>query len=361
MAEGSANADSSAGSAARNLGWRDGLVGRLAVRCLQLVIFVLTLWVVGQVLGRITFVAVSVAIAILLAALFVPGARFLTARNVPRPLATLIVLLGGLALVGGLVAFMVGSVVAGLPDLGSRLGESYDRLRDWLNGLGVSGQQLDRMLSDLGNWVSENRSNLMSGVWGVVSTAGTVLAGLVLAIFLLIFFVHDGRRLWRGLLRPFPRDTRERVATAGERAFRDLTSFVRTTLVVALIDAVGIGIGLWITGVPLVLPLAGLVFLGAFVPLIGAFVSGLVAVLVALVTQGPVIALIIVGVVVLVQQLEGNLLEPLLMSHSVRLHPVAVILGVTIGAELAGVVGALLAVPIMTTVRSATAPSLPPE
>lgn len=359
-AVGSAEGEGPAG-AGRSVGWRDGLLGRLAVRCLQLIIFVLAVWIVGQVLGRITFVAVSLAIAVLLAALFVPGVRFLTARKVPRALATAITLLGGLALVGGLVAFMVGSVVAGLPDLGSRLSESYGQLQGWLGRLGVSGQQIDRMLNDAANWVSQNRSNLMSGVWGVVSTAGTLLAGLVLAIFLLIFFVHDGERLWRGLLRPFAPGTRERVASAGERAFRDLTSYVRTTMVVAFIDAVGIGLGLWITGVPLVLPLAGLVFIGAFVPLIGAFVSGLVAVLVAFVTQGPVVALVIVGVVVLVQQLEGNLLEPLLMSHSVRLHPVAVILGVSIGAELAGVVGALLAVPIMTTVRSATAPSLPPE
>jgi predicted PurR-regulated permease PerM len=125
-------------------------------------------------------------------------------------------------------------------------------------------------------------------------------------------------------------------------------------MVVALIDAIGIGLGLWLTGVPLVLPLAGLVFLGAFVPIIGAFVTGIVAVAVALVTQGAVVALIIAGVVIGVQQLEGNVLEPLLMSRSVKLHPVVVILGVTIGAELAGVVGALLAVPVMTTARSAS-------
>ncbi|HEX2134070.1 MAG TPA: AI-2E family transporter, partial [Actinophytocola sp.] len=225
----------------------------------------------------------------------------------------------------------------------------------------VSGAQLDRMLADVRDWVTQNQSNLMSGVWGVVSTAGTLLAGIVLAIFLLVFFVHDGERVWRGMLRPLAPTTRDRVFDAGQRAFRDLTSFVRTTIVVALIDAIGIGIGLWVTGVPLVLPLAGLVFLGAFVPLIGAFVSGLVAVLVALVTQGPVVALIVAGIVLLVQQLEGNLLEPLLMSRSVRLHPVAVIIGVAVGAELAGIVGALMAVPVMTSVRSAAAPALPPE
>ncbi|MCT2583802.1 AI-2E family transporter [Actinophytocola sp. S1-96] len=336
-------------------------MGRLAVRAAQLVIVAVAVWVVGQVLGRVTLVAVSVAVAVLLAALLAPGARFLAEGGVPKVLATLLVVLGGLAVVGGLIAFMVGSVIGGLPDLEARLAESYDQLRGWLGGLGISGEQLDRMVADGREWVARNQSNLMSGVWGVLSTAGTLLAGIALAVFLLVFFVHDGERLWRGMLRPLPRATRERVFDGGRRAFRDLTSFVRTTLVVALIDAVGIGVGLWITGVPLVLPLAGLVFLGAFVPLVGAFVSGLVAVLVALVTQGPVIALIVVGIVVLVQQLEGNLLEPLLMSRSVRLHPVAVIVGVAVGAELAGIAGALMAVPVMTTVRSAAAPALPPE
>jgi len=207
-------------------------------------------------------------------------------------------------------------------------------------------------------WVSRNRSGLVSGVWGVLSTAGTVLAGLALVLFLLIFFVYDGDRLWRGVVRPLPSRHRERVLEAGSRAFHDLHAYIRTTLIVALIDAVGIGLGLWLTGVPLVLPLAGLVFLGAFVPVIGAFVTGIVAVLVALVSQGFVVALIVTGVVILVQQLEGNVFEPLLMSRAVRLHPVAVILGLAIGAELAGVVGALLAVPVMLTVRSVAAPFL---
>ncbi|MGH3877953.1 MAG: AI-2E family transporter [Actinophytocola sp.] len=336
--------------------WRTGRVGRIAVRCLQFLLIALTVWVVGQVLSRLAFVMVPVAVAILLAALFVPGVAFLAARGVPRWLATTVVLLGGVGALGALVLFMVTSVVDGLPDLGKQLNESLRELRDWLTTFGLSPEQLDNMISQAKDWLSTNRSGLVSGVFGVLSTAGTLLVGLLLALFLMIFFVHDGARLWRGLLRPLPESSRGRMIEAGERAFRDLTSYVRTTLLVALIDAIGIGLGLWITGVPLVLPLAGLVFLGAFVPVIGAFVTGIVAVLVALVTQGPVVALIVAAVVVAVQQLEGNVLEPLLMSRAVKLHPVAVILGVAIGAELAGVVGALLAVPVMTTVRSATRP-----
>lgn len=336
--------------------FRSGRTGRVAMRCLQFLIIAAAVWLVGQVLSRLAFVAVPVAIAILVAALFVPGVNLLRDRGVPRGLAAALVLLVGIAALGALVTVVVTSVVDGLPDLGARLNESVGELRDWLTTVGLRPEQLDDMVNEGKEWVSRNRTSLVSGVWGVLSTAGTVLAGLALVLFLLIFFVYDGERLWHGVVRPLPRRHRRHVLEAGRRAFRDLTAYVRTTLIVALIDAVGIGIGLWLTGVPLVLPLAGLVFLGAFVPVVGAFVTGIVAVLVALVSKGFVVALIVAGVVVAVQQLEGNVFEPLLMSHAVRVHPVAVILGVAVGAELAGVVGALLAVPVMATVHSATAP-----
>jgi putative heme transporter len=250
---------------------------------------------------------------------------------------------------------MVATLVDGLPDLGSRLDESYRQLREWLMSgpAGLSGDQLDRMLEDARNWLVENRSRFASGALGVLATAGTMLAGLVLVVFVLIFFLHGGARMWRGTTEPLPEPARTRVRAAGDRAFHDLTAYVRTTLLVALIDAVGIGLGLWLTGVPLVLPLSALVFFGAFVPIVGAFVTGLVAVLVALVSQGLVVALIITGVVIAVQQLEGNVLEPLLMSKSVKLHPVAVLLAIAVGVELAGIVGALFAVPLLATVRAA--------
>lgn len=336
--------------------WRSGRLGRITLRCLQFLVIAATVWVLGQVLSRLAFVVVPVAIAILLAALFVPGVHFLRDRGAPKWLAATAVLLLGIAALGALVTLVVTSVVNSLPELGQRLNESIQGLQNWLTRVGLEPRQLNDMINQGKEWVSSNRAGLVSGVWGVLSTAGTILAGLLLVLFLLIFFVFDGDRLWRGLLRPLSRSNRVRMVEAGQRAFRDLTAYVRTTLVVALIDAIGIGLGLWLTGVPLVLPLAGLVFLGAFVPVIGAFVTGIVAVLIALVTKGFVVALIVAGVVIAVQQLEGNVFEPLLMSHAVRLHPVAVILGVAIGAELAGVIGALLAVPVMATVRSATRP-----
>lgn len=326
----------------------------MALTCLYFLIIAATLWVLGQVVSRLFVVVVPVAVAILVAALFAPAVTWLASHRIPRGLATASVLLGGLALVGGLIYFMVVTLIDGLPDLGSRLDESYRQLRDWLtNGpVGLSAEQLDRMLDQGKDWVTRNRSQLASGALGVLTTAGALLAGLVFVIFLLIFFLHEGSKMWRGTTQLLPEPARARVRQGGERAFHDLTAYVRTTLLVALIDAVGIGLGLWVTGVPLVLPLSALVFFGAFVPIVGAFVTGLVAVLIALVSKGFIVALIVAGVVIAVQQLEGNVLEPLLMSKSMRLHPVAVLLAITIGVELAGIVGALFAVPLLATVRA---------
>jgi predicted PurR-regulated permease PerM len=327
---------------------------RTAVFCLYLLVIAAALWVLGKVVTRLMIVVAPVAVALLVAALLSPGVALLVRRKVPKALATAIVLLVGICALGGLVWFMVATLVAGLPDLGTQLGESYQQLRSWLTDgpLGLTGQQLDSMLAEAQSWFTRNRSSIASSAFGVLSTAGAMLAGFVLVVFLLIFFLHDGDRMWRGVTSPLPARHREIVRRAGVRAFADLTRYVRVTVLVALIDAVGIGLGLWITGVPLVLPLAALVFLGAFVPIVGAFVTGLVAVLVALVAQGPLIALVVTGIVVLVQQLEGNVFEPLLVSKSVKLHPVAVILVVAVGVELAGIVGALFAVPVMATVRS---------
>jgi len=328
---------------------------KVALTCLYLLIIAATLWVLGQVLARLFVVVVPLAVALLLASLFAPAVTWLAGHGVPRGLSTAAVLLAGLAAVGSLVYFMVSTLIDGLPGLGARLEDSYQQLRDWLtNGpIGLTGDQLDRMLDEAKDWVTRNRSDLASGALGVLTTAGALLAGLVVVVFVLIFFLHEGSRMWRGTTSFLPEPSRSRVREAGDRAFHVLTAYVRTTMLVALIDAVFIGLGLWLTGVPLVLPLSALVFFGAFVPIVGAFVTGIVAVLIALVSKGLVIALIVAGIVLAVQQLEGNVLEPLLMSRSVRLHPVAVLVAITVGVEVAGIVGALFSVPLLASIRAA--------
>lgn len=325
--------------------------------CGQVLIILLTAWVLLRVLGALTVVVIPLAVALLLSALFTPPVAWLAGRGLPRGLAAALVLLGGLAAVGGLLWFVVRAIITGLPDLSARLNESYARLRDWLAAgpLGLSGEEIDRLIGQARDWFGRNRQELVSGALGAFSTIGAVLAGLAMAVFILIFFVYEGPRMWQALLRPLPDRARDRIDRAGARAFHDLTAFVRAILAVALIDAVGIGLGLWITGVPLVIPLAALVFLGAFVPYVGALVSGLVAVLVALVAQGPLIALVVAIIVIGVQQLEGNVLEPLITGNLVRLHPVAVLLAVAIGASQAGITGAVFAVPVLTTIRAVVA------
>jgi predicted PurR-regulated permease PerM len=330
------------------------MLGRTAQVCLQLLVIAAALWLLGQVLAQLSVVVIPFGIALLLAGLFGPPTTWLARKGLPRSLAMAIVLLAGLAAVGGLVYFIVSAVTSGLPGLRTQVGQSLGQLQIWLsNGpLGLHSEQVDSLVAEVRSWVGRNSRQLVSGAWGVFSTVGSVLAGLALSIFILIFLIHDGRRLWTAVISPLPDSVRATVDRAGTRSFTDLIAFVRATVAVAAIDAVGIGIGLWIVGVPLVIPLATLVFLGAFVPLVGAFVSGLLAVLVALVAEGPIAALIVVAIVVGVQQLEGNVLEPLLMSNAVRLHPVAVILAVAVGVNQAGIAGALLAVPLLTTVRA---------
>ncbi|SDC91549.1 Predicted PurR-regulated permease PerM [Actinokineospora iranica] len=326
----------------------------LAAWSLRLLLIAGAVWLVVTVVGRLSVVTVPFGVAVLLAALFGPPARWLVGRGVPRGLATAGVVVGGLAVVGGLLWFVVRSVVAGMPALGNSLGESYGRLRDWAAGtLGLDADELNRLAGQAKGWVTGQKDSLVSGVWGAFSTVGSVLTGVVLTLFILVMLVHDGPRLWAGLIRPFA-PQRHRLAEAGRRVFGELSAYARATVAIAVIDAVGIGVGLWATGVPLVVPLAAVVFLGAFVPLVGAFVSGLLAVAVALVSQGPVVAVIVALIVIGVQQLEGNVLEPLLMGNAVRLHALVVVLAVAIGVHLAGVAGALLAVPLVAAVRTAT-------
>lgn len=192
---------------------------------------------------------------------------------------------------------------------------------------------------------------------GALSTAGTLtelLTGAVLTLFTLIFLLQGGRNIFAFVTKAFPEDVRERVRDAGRAGFHSLIGYVRATFLVALVDAIGIGTGLAIMGIPLALPLASLVFLGAFVPLVGAVIAGFLAVVVALLAKGLVYALITLGLIIAVQQLEGHVLQPLVMGRAVSIHPLAVVLAIAGGGVLAGIVGALLAVPAVAFLNSAT-------
>jgi predicted PurR-regulated permease PerM len=318
----------------------------------------LLLWLIVQL--RVVFI--PVAISLLLAALLGPMVVWLAQQRVPRGIATVLVLIGGIALLGGLLTFVVNTFIAGLPNLQDQLTASFRTLQDFLQGppLNLPADWLQNVPAQLNEAISANRDALTSGALSTAATVGEVAAGMALTLFSVIFFLYDGPQIWRFALRAAPRLRRERVDVAGRRAFASLVGYVRATVLVAIVDAVGIGIGLAIVGVPLVIPLSALVFLGAFIPTVGAVLTGIVAVLIALVTKGPIAAVIILAVVVGVQQLEGHVLQPLLLGRAVSLHPLAVVLSVAAGVVVAGITGALLAVPLLavinTAVRSLVAP-----
>ena len=191
----------------------------------------------------------------------------------------------------------------------------------------------------------DNQAKLTSGALSTAATVTEIVTGALLVLFTLIFFLHGGRNIWAFVTRIFPARCANRVADAGVAGFHSLIGYVRATFLVALVDAVGIGAGLAIMGVPLALPLASLVFLGAFIPLVGAVLTGFLAVVVALLTKGFFYALITLGLIIAVQQVEAHVLQPLVMGRAVSIHPLAVVLGIAGGGVLAGIVGALLAVP----------------
>ena len=309
------------------------------------------LWVVLKV----EVIVVPVALATLAAALLMPAVDFLDRRGAPRGGAVALILLGGLALVGGLLAFVVSQFIEGTPALVEQVTRSIDGVRRWLvdGPLGLSREQID----NAGNAAIEAlRNNQEKVTSGALSTAGTIteiVTGALLVLFTLIFLLHGGRNIFEFVTRIFPSGTRQRVRDAGRAGFHSLIGYVRATFLVALVDALGIGVGLAIMGVPLALPLASLVFLGAFIPLVGAVITGFLAVIVALLTKGLIYALITLGLILAVQQLEGHVLQPLVMGRAVSIHPLAVVLAIAGGGVLAGIVGALLAVPVLAFLNSA--------
>jgi predicted PurR-regulated permease PerM len=305
--------------------------------------------------AQLSTVLIPVAVAMLLAALLYRPVRFLRGHGAPKSLAAAVVLVGGLAIVGGVLGVVVNAMVAGFADLSSKTTQGVDKIRDWLvqGPLGLSDRQISGYIDSATKAVSDNRSTITSGALSTATTVGHVLAGFFIVLFVTFFFLRDGAQIWAFLTRFLPRTARLSVWRAGNDAWETLHAYVKATVLVAFVDAVGIGIGAAVLGVPLALPLAALVFLSSFIPVVGATLSGAVAVLVALVAVGPWTALIMLGVVIGVQQLEGHVLQPLIMGRAVALHPLAVILVLTAGIVLAGIVGGLIAVPMLAVLNTA--------
>ncbi len=312
------------------------------------------LYVLGVVVGYLAAVVVPIAIALLLAALLAPAVGRLESRRVPRGVATAIVMVGGLAGLGGVLTFVVRTFVTGLPEVLTQLSASIDAVAAWLTTgpLRLSSGQLVGARDQLLAAINANQASLTAGALTTAATVGQIITEFLLVLFVLIFFLHGGEQIWEFLIKAVPRHVRTRVNVAGRRGVAALVSYVRAIAVVAVVDSVAIGTALGILGVPLAFSLAALVFLGAFIPIFGALLAGTVAVLIAFVANGLVSALVVLGVVVAVMQLESHLLQPLLLGRAVKLHPLAIVLAIATGLLVAGIAGALLAVPMLAVLNS---------
>jgi predicted PurR-regulated permease PerM len=319
----------------------------------RLLLVVAAVYVFLHLFGLLSVVLVPVIIGLLLSAIASPIADILQRWGLPRSVATLITILLGFAVIAALVTLVAQQLSSGFGDLRASFDDSTVKLEKYLSDLGLSRHQLSDFFDRVREGVSSSTTGNLGGkVVGAATTAGHLLAGLFITLFSTIFFTYDGRGIWRWLVSLFPEPARDRVHGSGERAWAVLTAYVRGTVVIAATDALGIALIAWILGLPLVAPLAVLVFLGAFIPVVGAAVSGIAAVAVALVAVGPVTALIMLGGVIAVQQIEGHVLQPFLMGRLVRVHPLAVVVVIAIGAEVAGIFGALIAVPLTAVINA---------
>jgi predicted PurR-regulated permease PerM len=309
------------------------------------------LWLMWQ----LRVIVVPVALAVMLTALLLPAVDRLSLRRVPRGLAVALVLLGGLAVFGGIMTFVVSQFISGLPGLVDQVTRSIDNATQWLieGPLHLSREQIDNAGDTAITALRDNQEKLTTGALSTAATLTEIITGALLMLFTLIFLLYGGRNINAYLTKIVPAHTRDRVRDAGRAGFGSLIGYVRATFLVALVDAVGIGAGLAIIGVPLALPLASLVFLGAFIPLVGAVLTGFLAVVVALLAKGFIYALITLGLIIAVQQLEAHVLQPLVMGRAVSIHPLAIVLAIATGAVMAGIIGALLAVPVLAFLNSA--------
>lgn len=315
---------------------------------------------VGLIVVLLRDVAVPVFIALLLAALLVPLKNWLVAHRWPKGLAVALCEVGLLIVIAGLITVIVIFVRRGFPELQQQTTAKYEEFVKWLAGepFTLSTKDINAYVDQLVAAIQSDGGGLLSGALSVGSTAGHVLAGALIALFTTLFILIDGRGMWNWIVRLFPQRSRAAIVGGGEAAWITLTQFVKVQIFVAAIDAIGIGLGAFILGLfyggfPLVIPIAIAVFLASFIPVVGAVATGVFAVFVALVYLGPIPALIMLGIVILVQQLEGHVLQPFFMGNAVKVHPVAVVLAVATGGYLAGIPGALFAVPFVAVLNAA--------
>lgn len=319
----------------------------------RFIVIVVAGYFVAKTIAFFSLVIMPVVIALFIAALVVPVVNLL-GRVLTRGVASFLVVLGVLGVIALMLTFATQQVVEGANDLSGQVVDGLEEIRTWLRDgpLHASDQQIDDAIDELQNVVTTSNDQIVDRLTSVGTTIGHIVAGFFIVLFATFFFLADGRRIWTWVVRLFPRAARFRADQSGTVAWLSLTQFVRATVLVAFVDAVGIMIVAAVLQVPFVMAIGVLVFLGGFVPMVGATVSGSVAVLVALVAQGPIAALFMLGGVIAVQQLEAHVLQPFLLGRMVSVHPLGVILAIAAGVYLAGIAGALVAVPFVAAANA---------
>lgn len=307
------------------------------------------------VLNRLTIVVLPVFLALFLTALGHVPHRFLRRHRWPRAAATWFVLLGGVAILGGIGYFVASNVASNYAQLVAQVSQIGHQARDLLHRLpgSPSGTNIDALTNKLVGWLQDHRAAVAGGVITAGRMAAEIVTGLIIAVFLTYFFLADGSRLWTWCVRLLPGNIQGSANGAGHRAWRVLSAWILGTAVIAVFHGVVVGAVLWILGTPLVIPLAVLVFLGSFIPIVGAVLFGGLAVLVTLVAVGPISGLILVCVLLVENQIEAHLLQPFIVGRAVRLHPVAIVIALTGGGLLGGIFGAILAIPIVASAHAA--------
>ncbi|EFC83321.1 AI-2E family transporter [Parafrankia sp. EUN1f] len=319
----------------------------------RLIVIGTAVYILSMMVGRVRTVVIPVIAGLLIAALIHPLAQRFQRLGLPRLGAAFAALIVFFLIVTGAGVAVGFNAANEIPAVADQVSEGIDQVRDYLTDgpFHLSEGQIDDLVDDIRKSITDNRGKLVSGVLSTASVAAEVLTSILVALFSTFFFLYDGERIWDWIVTRFPAGAEDRVRGAGREAWNTITGYIRGTVFVAAVDAIGITIGLLAVGAPLVAPLALLTFFGGFIPIIGATVAGIAAVLVVLVSNGLGDALIILGVVIAVQQLEGHLLQPLIMRRAVRLHPLAIVIALSAGSVLAGIPGAIAAVPFVAVVN----------
>jgi putative heme transporter len=320
----------------------------------RLLVLAGTVWVLMRVISAVQLVVLAFVAALLITAILQPTVARLTRLGFPRGLATALTAILGFVVMGLIGWFVTWQVMENIDNLSDQVQDGVDELRNWLlnSPLHVTDKQINDIAENLRDAIGANTDQITSAGLEGVTVVVEALTGILLAVFSTLFLLYDGRRIWEWTLKLVPAAARPGVAGAGPRAWRTLTAYVRGTVIVALIDAIFIGIGIYFLGVPMAVPLAVFIFLFSFIPLVGAVASGALAVVVALVTQGVFTAVMTLAVVLAVQQIEGHILQPFILGRAVRVHPLAVVLSVAAGGMVAGIGGAVVAVPLVAVTNT---------